>query len=176
MSRVSKSPLFPGKSVFCLFLLLWPVLGADADSWEASYSPLSLHHEYFTWGKMPEIQLLSLGYQSLLGFHYYNLHLWQPKEYEDEETGEVFYLPAAFWNGLFVTFQLEYKKVYGRVGIGLFLESFPDGNGRNLNFLFKTGYRIFPWLSVSYSHISNGYQGVINPGVDHISVNLQWNP
>ncbi|HYW34473.1 MAG TPA: acyloxyacyl hydrolase [Balneolaceae bacterium] len=61
-----------------------------------------------------------------------------------------------------------------RMGFGLSGKSFPNNDGRYQNFLLEVGFRyaITPDVSVSlrYSHISNGWRGRINPGVDNIMI------
>jgi hypothetical protein len=158
------------KRLFFFVLIVCVPLSAVA--FETSYSPVSYSTEYTSWGTMTMVQSFSVGYQSLFGVHFYHLHMWDEKEYQLEDGGPVYTIPSGSWAGLFLTMQLDWHQWYLRSGPGFFHRSFPDDNGKQLNFLVKLGVRIYPWLSLSYSHISNAYRGVINPGVDHFSVNL----
>jgi hypothetical protein len=65
-----------------------------------------------------------------------------------------------------------------RMGFGLSDKAFPNDDGMTQNFILEFGfkYAITPHISASirYSHISNGYRGQINPGVDNAAVGVAY--
>lgn len=64
--------------------------------------------------------------------------------------------------------------IAGSTGAMYFLRAFPDGRGRRLNFMVDAGggleVRLTPATTLSigyrYHHLSNGFRGAINPGID----------
>lgn len=80
-----------------------------------------------------------------------------------------------------VGFRLNYRAsnrvapfVSGSTGFVYFSESIPDERGKHLNFTFDVGLglQVALWQEMAlsfgyrYHHLSNGFRGQINPGVD----------
>lgn len=171
------------KSFFTLLFLILAING-NAQILELGYAPVSIEAG---WGNLPktpkfEVSLLfdvtqsrSFHYTPGLRYTYVNsTSSVTVDEFGDPVEGQfnmIFLLPAAF-NISFNRFA-----VVNRMGIGLSDESFPNNNGLHTNFVLEAGlkYTIFdPFsLSIRYSHISNGYRGLTNPGVDNIVLSTE---
>ncbi|MBN2731653.1 MAG: acyloxyacyl hydrolase [Balneolaceae bacterium] len=164
------------------FLML--AFNSHAQTLEIGYAPVSVEAG---WGNLPktpkfEVSLLfdvtqSGSFHYTPGLRYTHVNSTSSvtvDEFGDPVEGQfnmIFLLPAAF-NISFNRFA-----VVTRMGIGLSDESFPNSNGLRTNFVLETGLKytiLDPFsLSVRYSHISNGYRGLTNPGVDNIVLSTE---
>lgn len=171
------------KSFFTLLLLVL-ALNGNAQIFELGYAPVSIKAG---WGNLPktpkvDVSLLfevtqsrSFYYTPGLRYTYVNsTSTATVDEFGDPVKGQfnmIFLLPAAF------SITLNRLTFVTRMGIGLSDKSFPNNNGLHTNFVLEAGvmYTIIePFsLSVRYSHISNGYRGLTNPGVDNIVLSTE---
>jgi len=79
--------------------------------------------------------------------------------------------------GLRVTFRVAKRVqpfIAGSTGLVYFAQAVPNGRGKHLNFMFDVGAGVQVVLTPSliltagyrYHHLSNGFRGQINPGID----------
>ncbi len=163
--------------LFLTTILLFFAVSCHAQILELGYSPTS----FKGWGSLPKTTLFNA---SLL----FNISESQSMRYVPgvryaylkssslafDKLGEgvkgtfnlFFLLPVSF------NFLLDNIEIINRMGLGFSPKSFPNTNGLRINFLLEAGlgYKLTKniSLSVRYSHISNGFRGQTNPGVDNI--------
>lgn len=92
-----------------------------------------------------------------------------------EEPGEY----SGYYFGLFYTpLEVEWKGFTVEGGAGFWSRRFPTKNGTRFNFNLSLSYMISDNFSISFSHISNGfnllYNDKINPGIDHLSIRYHF--
>lgn len=164
---------------FLTLIFLMPAFSSQAQTLEIGYAPVSVKAG---WGKLPKtykfnatLLFTATRYRSfrytpgLRYAHVRSTSLTATDEFGDPVKGEfnmLFLMPAAF--------DLSFNRIslLSRFGFGWSDETFPNKNGLRSNFVLEAGamYFIRPEISFSvrYSHISNGYRGPTNPGVDNI--------
>ncbi|MEX0928520.1 MAG: acyloxyacyl hydrolase [Balneolales bacterium] len=158
---------------------LWPTIilcivatCSYGQSLEIGYSPNSST----VWATTPDVSHFTMGvnfYETGVFTAYVRyVRLTFQKTYWDE-TGQIiadthdalFFIPLKFRyeNGRFELFQ--------RSGLGRFFEHFPTVRGMKTHFILEAGakFRIsnHTYITLVYSHISNGYRSRLNPGVDN---------
>jgi hypothetical protein len=169
---------------FFTFLFICVAVSCEAQVIELGYGPVS----NAGLGSLPEtsktdLSVLFEAYKShsfhyLPGIRYSYVHskcttlVDKSNKKINGRFNMLFFLPASF------NVPLGRFAYINRIGLGLSDKYFPNDDGMTMNFVieFGFGYAITPHISASirYSHISNGYRGTINPGVDNATIALGY--
>lgn len=142
-----------------------------AQNFEIGYA----HTSVSIWGALYDVSNISVGYSHPVN-KFINAHVRYVQLHDHHYWGGDF----DTYRGLFIIpleFKIERKVTLSqRFGAGVFVERFPNRDGMFSNVLIETTIqrRIVNrlGLSLSYSHISNGYRGDKNPGVDNFIMSM----
>lgn len=138
-----------------LLFLIAPVL-IQAQS--VSVAPKSM----MAWGKTSSTASASVEYKGA------GLHIFDSIKQTHVQSGE---------KGGGTYYALSYKPIrhkYGRLGMIAFNRPFPFPSSTRVNFWIEAKVPVGDHLEFSYIHISNGYTGEINTGLDTISIRYKF--
>lgn len=144
-----------------LFLLLF--LPTSLIAQEVSYSPTS----FKMWGATKQVQKIDIRYKF---FQYTHVDI------RSTQTDNLGYGVQQKNHGFFIAPRIHTLGFFASGGVGYFTKKLANLNGTHWNFVFETGFRHRikgVSVGVKYSHISNGYQGRLNHGIDNLSLTIK---
>jgi hypothetical protein len=124
---------------------------------KVSVAPTSIQ----AWGRTMDTQWASVEYKSV-GLHVFNVATQYHTD-SGEEAGGKYY-------------SVSYKPIqfrYAELGLIAFNKPFPFKESTRVNFWVELKLPIGDHMELSYVHISNGYLGKINTGLDTFSVTVK---
>lgn len=140
-----------------LFLLLSSSLHAQS---------VSIGHAVPLWGKISHNLQFEAEYSdlSVVYIHAYKTGIDKLGDRTEEHFIGLFYQPEV---------DFDYLKA-GPI-VGIMNKPFPNTNGRQLHVGLSVSKKIRSHMSIYYKHISNGYLGDTNMGIDTIGLQVSLN-
>lgn len=124
---------------------------------------ISVGHGVELWGQTGYALQLEGEYQS---FSLVTISIYQSGIDKLGDRSEPFFF------GFFYQPEIDFKYLKASPIVGIFNKRYPNENGQFLHFGFSVSKSIYRNINLYYKHVSNGYMGRTNVGIDTFGIKL----